>query len=230
MRIHHYDPETRYYLGSSLADADPVVDQAITEREKRITEADANERARQDAEQRGDVLILPYPNAEDPNEIPVMEPSFLLPAHCTAVAPPDWKEGQIAIWIDDAWAIVDLPKPSIPTEDGEEVEADFVPDDNWSPNRTEAEYMAWAEKVLQAHLDLIARSAGYRNIDRMISYADEPAVPKYQAQGKAARRWRSLFWDAAYKKLDRISTLRSLPKTAADLVEELPEYEPPELT
>lgn len=52
-------------------------------------------------------------------------------------------------------------------------------------------------KVLtQDYLDRIAASMGHRTIDLAVTYADEPAVPKYQLEGQRLRRLRSLVWMA----------------------------------
>ncbi len=50
---------------------------------------------------------------------------------------------------------------------------------------------------LQNYLDAKAKEYSYDNIMSAISYADEPSVPKFQREGRAFRKWRSLFWVAA---------------------------------
>lgn len=47
---------------------------------------------------------------------------------------------------------------------------------------------------VKAHLDAVARAAGYDDMATAVSYADEPAVPRYQADALALRAWRSLVW------------------------------------
>jgi len=68
-------------------------------------------------------------------------------------------------------------------------------------DRDEAAVRAAALSALtysvQAHLDGAARGAGYDSIYTAVSYADEPAVPRFQAEGQAFRAWRSLVWAAA---------------------------------
>lgn len=52
-------------------------------------------------------------------------------------------------------------------------------------------------KVLaQDYLDRTAVAMGHRSIDLAATYADEPAVPKYQLEGQRLRRLRSLVWAA----------------------------------
>jgi phosphoglycolate phosphatase-like HAD superfamily hydrolase len=51
--------------------------------------------------------------------------------------------------------------------------------------------------AIQQHLDKSARAMGYDDIKSAVTYADEPAVPLFQQQGRAFRAWRSLVWAAA---------------------------------
>ncbi|WP_341959160.1 hypothetical protein [Pseudomonas sp. RC10] len=60
------------------------------------------------------------------------------------------------------------------------------------------------EQAVQTKLDGAARDAGYDSIFTAISYADEPAVPRFQADGQAFRRWRSLVWDYAHSELNAV--------------------------
>ncbi|MGH8417345.1 MAG: hypothetical protein ACRER8_08695 [Pseudomonas sp.] len=60
------------------------------------------------------------------------------------------------------------------------------------------------EQAVQSKLDGSARDAGYDSIFTAISYADEPAVPRFQADGQAFRRWRSLVWDYAHTELNAV--------------------------
>lgn len=59
---------------------------------------------------------------------------------------------------------------------------------------TEAEIVTASKGVIQRHLDTTANAYGYDTIVTMMSYAEEPAVPRYQIEGLAARAWRSLCW------------------------------------
>ena len=72
------------------------------------------------------------------------------------------------------------------------------------------------------HLDAAARSAGYDDIKSAVTYADEPAVPKFQAEGQRFRAWRSLVWAACYAMLDDVlAGTRTVP-TVDELLAELP--------
>jgi hypothetical protein len=84
--------------------------------------------------------------------------------------------------------------------------------------------------LVQSHLDTVARSWGYGEKTRpdasailhAITYAEEPAVPKFQAEGRALRAWRSSVWAACYAMLDEVkSGLRAIP-TAQEVIAVLP--------
>lgn len=90
------------------------------------------------------------------------------------------------------------------------------------PPPTDDEELETITTRIKDHLDAAAQAAGYDNIYTAVTYADEPAVPHFQAEGQAFRAWRSLVWDAA-------NTIRAAVKagtrpipTAADLIAELP--------
>lgn len=85
--------------------------------------------------------------------------------------------------------------------------------------------LAEMEIGLQNHLDSVAKGFGYDNIMSAISYADEPSVPKFQREGMAFRKWRSLFWVAANQ--HKSSVLEGdiqPPATIDDLIEILPKF------
>lgn len=76
--------------------------------------------------------------------------------------------------------------------------------------------------AVQGLLDGTARECGYDDIKSAVTYAEEPAVPKFQAEGQAFRAWRSLVWAYCYKALDdALQGKRTVP-TAAELIAELP--------
>lgn len=67
-------------------------------------------------------------------------------------------------------------------------------------------------------LDAAARAIGYDSIAVAVTYADEPAVPRYQAEGRAFRACRSLTWAQFYALRDEVvAGTRPVPT-----VEELP--------
>lgn len=95
------------------------------------------------------------------------------------------------------------------------------------PPPTAAEITADLTAAVQSHMDTAARAAGYDDIKSAVTYADEPAVPRFQAEGQAFRAWRSLCWNACYTIMaDVQSGARSIP-TATELIAELPALELP---
>ncbi|MDX3989128.1 MAG: hypothetical protein QHC88_28105, partial [Achromobacter sp.] len=77
--------------------------------------------------------------------------------------------------------------------------------------------------LVQLHMDNRARQSIYDDLKTAVSYADEPAVPKYQAEGEAFRAWRSLVWDAFYSAMAEVEQgLRPAP-SEDQLIDLLPE-------
>lgn len=117
------------------------------------------------------------------------------------------------------------------------IEGDRIsPEDQSVPKRPTSDHewtgSVWAipPSVLQAkiidrvqkYLDDTARTRGYDDIKTAVTYADEPAVPKFQAEGQALRAWRSLVWDYCYAQLSLVQAgQRSIP-TPDEAVAELP--------
>lgn len=81
-----------------------------------------------------------------------------------------------------------------------------------------AEYLT----SVQLFLDKSAQAAGYGDIKDAISYADEPSVPKFQADALAFRAWRSLSWAYCNEQLAAIEQGTRKAPTSAELVAELP--------
>lgn len=76
--------------------------------------------------------------------------------------------------------------------------------------------------AVQNHMDARARSLGYDNLLSAISYADEPAVSKYQADGQAFRAWRSLTWAKCHELLAQVKAGTLPIPTEAELLTMLP--------
>jgi hypothetical protein len=76
--------------------------------------------------------------------------------------------------------------------------------------------------AIQAHLDVTAKGYGYDDVKGAITYAEEPAVPKFQAEGRA---WRSLVWEHAYSVLDEVQAGKRQQPTVDELLTELPKLE-----
>lgn len=81
-------------------------------------------------------------------------------------------------------------------------------------------------RAVQSHVDGAARALGYDNVLAAISYADEPSVPRFQAEGTALRAWRSAVWAAAAPAIAAVQGGGIAP-AAADLIGTLPAFAPP---
>lgn len=90
------------------------------------------------------------------------------------------------------------------------------------PPVTADQVLAGIKSVVQSHLDAAAAAAGYDDIRTAVTYADEPSVPKFQAEGQALRAWRSLVWDRCYQLLDEVQNGTRTPMTADQVIAELP--------
>ena len=81
--------------------------------------------------------------------------------------------------------------------------------------------------AVQGHMDAAAKAAGYDDIKSAVTYADEPAVAKFQQEGQSFREWRSLVWAACYGVMADVEAgYRDVP-TAQELIAELPLLELP---
>lgn len=81
--------------------------------------------------------------------------------------------------------------------------------------------------AVQDHMDDAARAAGYDDIKSAVTYADEPAVAKFQAEGQAFRAWRSLCWAACHGVMAQVEDGEREVPTADELIAELPMLDVP---
>lgn len=79
--------------------------------------------------------------------------------------------------------------------------------------------------AVQAHMDKTAQTKGYDNLLTAVTYADEPAIPKFQTEGIAFRAWRSAVWDYCYAQLAAVLGGERQVPTAEELIAELPVLE-----
>lgn len=91
------------------------------------------------------------------------------------------------------------------------------------PPPTMPEIVAGITNAVQAHMDAAAHVRGYDDIKSAVTYADEPAVPKFQAEGQAFRAWRSLCWAKCYELLDEFKAGTRPLMTADEVIAALPE-------
>ena len=90
------------------------------------------------------------------------------------------------------------------------------------PPPTPEQVIASITAAVQAHMDAAARDAGYDDVRSAVTYADEPAVPRFQAEGRAFRAWRSLVWARCYELLDEVKAGKREPMTAEQVIALLP--------
>ncbi|MFC0669470.1 hypothetical protein ACFSKY_06255 [Azotobacter chroococcum] len=81
------------------------------------------------------------------------------------------------------------------------------------------------EREVQQHLDATAKGYGYDDIKSAVTYADEPAVPRFQIEGLAFRAWRSLCWDYCYSLLDAVQAGTTPLPALEDVIAGLPALE-----
>jgi hypothetical protein len=142
---------------------------------------------------------------------------FIMPAFATEEPVPPIPDGHVAFWRGDingqpvagkGWVVLRNEAPVAPVAE----------QDN------EATKTARAEALAQAQLDGAARALGYDNILTAVTYADEPAVPKFQTEGQRLRRLRSLVWEECYSMLTEVQGGAPWP-TEDEFLARLPTYE-----
>jgi hypothetical protein len=78
--------------------------------------------------------------------------------------------------------------------------------------------------TVQGLMDTKAQGYGYDSVTTAVTYADEPAIPKFQEEGQAFRAWRSQVWASAYSILGEVQAgHRSFP-TVAEVPSLLPAF------
>lgn len=151
-----------------------------------------------------------YLGEVEADEDPLEPGRYLIPAHAVETAPParPWPDGKVPRWDGSDWIM--LPPPVDP-EPPPPVE---------SPPTAE-QIMARLEARVQQWLDEQARALGYDDIKSAVTYAEEPAVPKFQQEGRALRRLRSLAWARCYEILNAVQAGQRPIPTEADLIAEM---------
>lgn len=158
-----------------------------------------------------------------------LEPGvWLYPAHTTDTEPPQTGEHEAVIWTGEAWQVVpDWRGHVYYTQNGERreiTELGVAPTEDAldePPPPTPEQIMSRLEARVQLWLDEQAQALGYDDIKSAVTYADEPAFPKFQQEGQALRRLRSLVWARCYEILNAVQAgQRSIP-TEAELIAEM---------
>ena len=101
----------------------------------------------------------------------------------------------------------------------EMVEKEVLPQDT---EQTETEIQERLTRSIQGRLDKKAKELLYDSCLSVCSYVDT-GVQKFDAEGRAFRKWRSAVWEKGYEILDQVKAgQRDIP-TEAELLAELPE-------
>ena len=113
--------------------------------------------------------------------------------------------------------------------DGEQSGKIITQGQNGYPVLAEKEYsfteqVVLYENAVQRHLDAKAEEFNYDNMWTAVTYAEEPAVPKFQNDGRALRAWRSLVWQKCYEILAEVNNNVRPAPTLEELIAELPEF------
>ena len=96
------------------------------------------------------------------------------------------------------------------------------------PEISPEEMRAQKVSLVQVHLDAAAQAINYDSIATAISYAEEPVVPKFQAEGQALRAWRSLVWEKCYQIFDDVQAGNRPVPSDEELISELPALQLPQ--
>lgn len=92
------------------------------------------------------------------------------------------------------------------------------------PQVSPASLQASLVSTVQGIMDTKAQGYGYDSVTTAVTYADEPAVPKFQSEGQAFRSWRSSVWAACYAYLAQVQAGTKAFPMAADLPGLLPKF------
>lgn len=87
---------------------------------------------------------------------------------------------------------------------------------------TQVQIIESIKAAVQSHMDAAAQAMGYDDIKTAVTYADEPSVPRFQAEGQALRAWRSLVWAKCYQLLDEVQSGMRGRMTPDQVIAELP--------
>ena len=159
---------------------------------------------------------------------------YLLPPNCTTVKP-ELKNGFASIWDGEKWEQVEdhrgvkywlegdeyCTPASTMSELGPLPEGASLVAPEMSKEQKEAQIQVQLTNAVQYVLDAKAQELFYDNCLSVCSYIDT-GVPKFDAEGKAFRAWRSQVWAKGYEILAQVQAgERGIP-TEAELIAELP--------
>jgi hypothetical protein len=141
--------------------------------------------------------------------------AYLVPAFATTKEPGSVAAGQAAFFDIDAddWQVRDLAPVALVEVAPAELTLD--------------QRKALLVAAVDLHLDGQAQALGYSSIQTAVSYGEEEVVPKFQLEGRALRRWRSLVYAACYELLAAFEAGDIAEPTVSALIDALPKFEMP---
>lgn len=146
--------------------------------------------------------------------------ALLNPAFATEVEPPRVPAGKRAVLVDASWVLEALPEPA------PSMQPAIAPLEDVKPTEpaplTLEQRLARLRDLVQQYLDAMARSLGYDDIRTAVTYAEEPAVPNFQHEGRALRAWRSLVWSAWHELRTRVEAGDAAEPAEDQLADVLP--------
>lgn len=144
---------------------------------------------------------------------PAVPGEWLVPAFATLHEPPEAPAGMVAVFdmTAEKWRLAAADVVSPPP-----------------PPPTPAERAAMVRAAVAEHLDVVARSQGFKTIEEAVSYAEEPAVVRYQLIGRAMRSWRSITKAAGEELIAAMDAGNvPMPASVVELHAMLPRFTPP---
>jgi hypothetical protein len=161
-----------------------------------------------------DPVSLRYVGSASADLSPLESGVILVPAHATLIEPPEHGEDDLCTFTPlGTWA---LDFGYFARQRQEATAARQVAEND--PQVVQRRLAA----AVQSHLDVTAQAWGYTNMAYAVSYADEPAVPQFAAEGAALRAWRSLVWAGCYWVMAQVKDGSRAVPTEAELLSLLP--------
>ena len=117
---------------------------------------------------------------------------------------------------------------------GEFTDDDMVVINDHINSKTKDEYLSEihrqeliknAIRAVEDKLNEEAQNLGYNSIYTAVSYADEPAVLKFQTEGQALRAWRSLVWEYCFQLLEDYDAGIIEQPTIGEILSGIPQFQ-----
>jgi hypothetical protein len=157
-----------------------------------------------------------YLGESDAEPSPMEPGAHLTPAFATIIKPPETLGGEVAVFdvARNRWSVLAAPSPVAAVQ---------------PPAATfEEKVSAWRAAV-RSYTNIIATAYDFDSIDEAVTYANEPAVPKFRMLGESLRAWRSMVWQAFDVMVAEIKGgILSDPVDQVELRSHLPGFVPPD--